>query len=286
MRSHKPDSLQSLDLLHLLKKLCKRHRILQSLSIRVYILSQKHNLCNAIRHQSLYLFHNRLRLTASLTPSYIRYNAIAAEIIASKHNIHARFKRIITLCRQLLHNLVRTLPDIDQLAVKILHLIKQLCKLKNIMGSKHQIDKWIILLDLIHNLLLLHHTPKQNNLHIRIRLLQTMQLTKTAIHLKIGILTNRTGIINHNIRILCFLSLKSNLIHNPCDNLRLLLIHLTSKRLQTISNPPSQLPLPQSHHLRQLRHIIILTLCIILRRCNTRIYLTEINLIKHTLFLS
>ena len=286
MRSHKPDSLQPLDLLHLLKKLCKSHRILQSLSIRVYILSQKHNLCNAIRHQSLYLFHNRLRLTASFTPSYIRHNAITAEIITSKHNIHTGLKRIITLCRQLLHDLIRTLPDIDQLAVTILHLIKQLCKLKNIMGSKHQIDKWIILLDLIHNLLLLHHTPKQSNLHIRIRLLQTMQLTKTAIHLKISILTNRTGIINHNIRILCFLSLKTNLIHNPCNNLRLLLIHLTPKRLQTISNPPSQLPLPQSHHLSQLRHIIILTLCIILRRCNTRIYLTEINFIKHTLFLS
>src|SRR5699024_682547 len=98
-----PDPLQPLDLLYLLEKLSKGHRFFQIFSIRIYILSQKHDFHNSICHQTFNLPDNILWIPAPFSSSYIRNNAIAAEIIAAKHNVDTGFKRIFPLNRKILY---------------------------------------------------------------------------------------------------------------------------------------------------------------------------------------
>ena len=118
MGSHKTNTLQSFHLFQHSEKLGKGHWIFQSFSVGVYILSQKHYLGNSVRHKSFHFLYNGLRFTASLSSSYIRHNTVAAEVVAAKHDIYTGFERIVTLCGKILHNLIRSLPDIYDLHVR------------------------------------------------------------------------------------------------------------------------------------------------------------------------
>ena len=84
---HETDPLQSLDSFYFLQKLCKGNGLFQIFTVGIYILSQQHDLHNAVRHQSLDLTDDILRITAALPATDIRYNTVAAEIIAAEHNI-------------------------------------------------------------------------------------------------------------------------------------------------------------------------------------------------------
>ena len=282
MGGHEADSLQAFDCLNLLKKLGKSDRILQSLAVGVYVLSKKHDLSHAICHQCLDFFHNGLRLTASLPASYVRYDTVTAEIVAAEHNVDAGFERVIAFCRKLFHNLVGAFPDVDQLAVTVLHLIEQLGELENIVGSEYQIDKWIVLLDLVHHLFLLHHAAEKGDLHIRVGFLQAVKLAKTSVYLQIGVLTDGTGVVDNNVGVLCVLSLKADLVHDSGYYLGLLLVHLTAKGLETIGDRASKLLLLEGNHSGKLGHVIILAAGIICRRRASGIYFAEVNFVKHS----
>ena len=39
-----------------------------------------------------------------------------------------------------------------------------------------------------------------------------------SVDLQIGILTDGTGVVDHNVRILCFLTFKTDLVHDSCNN--------------------------------------------------------------------
>ena len=160
MGSHEPDPFKAWNSFYHLKKLRKGYRMLQGFAIGIYILSKKHHLCHPICYQRLHFIYDRLRLSAALPSTYIRNNTVAAEIIAAEHNIYPGFERVITLCRQFFHDLFCTFPNFHQLAVPVFHLIEQLCKPENIVGSKYKIYKWIILPDLIYYMLFLHHAAK------------------------------------------------------------------------------------------------------------------------------
>ena len=90
--------------------------MLQRLTIRVNILSQKHYFCHTICNQCFDFFHDCFRLAALLSSSYIRHDAIAAEIIAAKHNIYTCFKGIFTISRHSLYDLIRLFPDVNDLS--------------------------------------------------------------------------------------------------------------------------------------------------------------------------
>ena len=91
----------------------------QCLSIGINILSQKHNFRYTVSYQTLDLFYDRLRFATLLSSSYIWYNTVTAEIIAAKHNIDTRLKGIFTVSRHTLHDLIRFLPDINDLPFRI-----------------------------------------------------------------------------------------------------------------------------------------------------------------------
>ena len=99
MGSHKSDSLQSFNLLNLLKKLCKCHRLFQILSIRVYILTKEHNFYHTICHKSFNLANDIFWITASLTSTHIRYDTVAAEIVTSEHDVNTGFEGKFTFAR-------------------------------------------------------------------------------------------------------------------------------------------------------------------------------------------
>ena len=92
MRSHKTDSFKTFNLLYFHKKLCKRHWLVKSFSVRIYILSKEHNFYNSICYHTFNFTDNRLWITASFSSSYIWYNTITAEIITTEHNIDSGFK--------------------------------------------------------------------------------------------------------------------------------------------------------------------------------------------------
>ena len=204
MRSHKPDPFQSLNLFNLLQKLCKSNWLIQILSIRIDILSKQHNFHNTIRHKVLNFTDDLPRLSASLPASYIRHDAVAAEIVAAKHDVDTTLKTKFTLIWQLFYNLIGIFPHIHNHLIIFNGLYQQFRKLENIVCTKDQIYETITLFDFCNNFLLLHHTAAQCNHHVWIFFLISMQITKPSVYFIVRILTNSTGIINNKIRILRF----------------------------------------------------------------------------------
>lgn len=82
---------------------------------------------------------------------------------------------------------------------------------------------------------LLHHTAEQDDLHIRILVLEAVKMSKSSINLEVCIFTDSTGIVDHDICFLVILSVIADLIHDSCHNFGLFLIHLTSKCCQAVS---------------------------------------------------
>ena len=113
MGSHESDPLQAFDLLHFLQKLRKGNGVLQILAVGIHILSEQHDLHHTVRHQAFNLPNDILRITAAFPAADLGDNTIAAEIIAAEHNIDTGFERIFSLYRQIFHDLVRILPDIN-----------------------------------------------------------------------------------------------------------------------------------------------------------------------------
>ena len=118
MRSHKTDALQSFHFFQHGKKLGKGHWIFQSFSVGIYILSQKHYFGNSVCHKTFHFLYNGFRFPASLSSSNIRHNTVATEVIAAKHDIYTGFERIVALCGKILHDLIRSIPDIHDLHVR------------------------------------------------------------------------------------------------------------------------------------------------------------------------
>ena len=165
---HETDALQSLNLINLAEKLGKCHRLLQVLSVGVDVLSQQHDLHNAVCYQSLDLIDDILRLSAALPSAHVRHDAVAAEVVAAKHDVDTGLKGIFAVYRKLLHDLVGILPDIHDHAVFAHHAAaQQLRQLENIVGTKDQIDIRVALLDLLNDRRLLHHAATKRDHHAR-----------------------------------------------------------------------------------------------------------------------
>ena len=98
-----------------------------------------------------------------------------------------------------------------------------------IMSTKHQINKGIILMDLLDHFRFLHHAAKQYDLHFFFLFLNALQMSQVSVDLQIGILTDSTGIIDHHIRILFPGNLLiTHFLHNTGNCLCLKGIHLTA----------------------------------------------------------
>ena len=87
--------------------------MLQILSIRVYILSQQHDFHNPIFDQCFDLPYNILCFPAAFPATYIRYNTVAAEIVAAEHNVDSGLEGIFSFVWKIFHDLIRIFPDID-----------------------------------------------------------------------------------------------------------------------------------------------------------------------------
>ena len=92
MRSHKTDAIQSIDLFDFLQKLGKAHRLFQVFSVRIDVLPKQHDFLYSVCHEHSDLPDDIFRLSAAFPSTYIRNDAVAAEIIAAKHNIHTGLK--------------------------------------------------------------------------------------------------------------------------------------------------------------------------------------------------
>ena len=163
MGRHEANPPQALYLLDLLQKLCKGNGILQILTVRINVLPKQHHFHYAIRHQMLNFLYDFFRITAPFPPPHIWHDTVAAEIIASEHNIDSGFVRIFAVYWQLFHDLIGLLPDIDNHFMILEHGHQKLRELKNIVGTEDQIHEAVALCDLLDHRLFLHHTAAESN---------------------------------------------------------------------------------------------------------------------------
>ena len=164
MTGHKTDPSDSRHRLHLPQQLGEGDLPGKASAVRIDILPQQHDLRHAVLRQLPDLRDDLLRAAAALPASDVRHNAVAAEIVAAKHDIHAGLESVLPLHRKILHNPVRLLPDIHH------HLLvegagQQLRELVNIVGSEDKVHKAVALLYLLHFLRFLHHTAAEGDLH-------------------------------------------------------------------------------------------------------------------------
>ena len=198
MGRHKTDAADPFDLLCLTEKLREGDRRIKGFSVRIDILSKKHDLRNAVFCKLFDLPKDRLGFTAFLSSSDIRDDTVAAEIVAAEHYIHTGLERIFPCGGQSFHDLGAVLPDIDDLSAGCKRTIEKLRELVNIMGTEYKIHKRIILPDLFHYMLLLHHTSEKNDFHIRMHAFDAFQMSQMTVDLLVRILTDGTGIVDHD----------------------------------------------------------------------------------------
>ncbi len=228
MGSHKTDALDAVNLCRLPQKLRKGDGHFQIFSVGVYILSKKHDLHHAVRRQFLNLPQDILRLAASLPPPHIGDNAVAAKIVAAKHDVNPRFKEVFSLRRKILHNLVRILPDIDDHLLRLQAAKEKLCEFINIVSAKDQIDKAVALFQLFHHRGLLHHAAAESDPHTRIFLFQAVKKPKSSVNLLVRVIPDCAGIVDHKIRVFVGDGLIAHLLQNTCQLLAVPCIHLTA----------------------------------------------------------
>ena len=121
MGCHEPDALDFIDFFYFLQKLCEGNFIFQVFTVGVDVLTKQHNFYYTICHKTFDLTHDCFWITAPLSSSYVWHNAVAAEIIAAKHDIDTGFKGILSLYRQVFHDLIGILPDVDDHAAAFKH---------------------------------------------------------------------------------------------------------------------------------------------------------------------
>ena len=206
--SHKTDALNPLYLLHFPQKSGKSDRTF-SIPVRIDVLAQKHHFHHAFRCKLPNLPQNLFRLPAALPPSHIGHNAVAAEIVAAKHNVDTGFKRVLSVQGKIFYNLIRSLPDIQDHPLRSKACPQQLGKLENIVGAKDQIHKGITFFQLFNHRFLLHHAAAESNLHTRSAPFQSIQLPKPSIDALICVVPHCAGVENDKIRILVFRGQKS-----------------------------------------------------------------------------
>ena len=280
MGSHKADSLQSFNLLNLLKKLCKCHRLFQILSIRVYILTKEHNFYHIICHKSFNLANDIFWITASLTSTHIRYDTVAAEIVTSEHDVNTGFEGKFTFARKILHNLIGILPDIDHHSLRFKSCHDQFCKFINIVSSKDQVNKPIALLDLLYNSRFLHHTSAESDEHMRILFLLCTKLSQTSVNTQIRIFTDSTGVVDNEV---CFLFIRLFLVSDQFQNTYQLFgvtsVHLTTESRHAKSQISSDLLCFFAYILPRFGNVIVLSLRLSDRSFFGKIYCIKINII-------
>ncbi len=116
----------------------------ENANLRVY--GRLGYLHDAVLNQLFNLTDDVLRRTAALASAHIRYDTVAAEIVAAKHDINARLKCIFALRRQILDDLISSFPDIDDHLPRLKALFQQLCQFIYIVRAENQVHKAVALL--------------------------------------------------------------------------------------------------------------------------------------------
>ena len=97
------------------------------------------------------------------------------------------------------------------------------------MGSENQIHERIILSDLLHHMLFLHHASEEDDLHLRVCSFDAFQMTQMSVDLLVCILTHRTGVKDHDGSLFRTIGLcKAHTKGHARHGFRLEGIHLTS----------------------------------------------------------
>ena len=176
------------------------------------------------------LSDNIFRIPASLTTTDIRYDTVTAEIIASKHDVDTGFELILSVYRQVFHDLIRIFPDIDDHAVRFHRITQKFREFENIMGSEDQIHEPVTLLQFFYHMGFLHHTAAERDHHMRFLLFHAAKISQAAIDTLVGILTDRTGIVNNKVCFVFFICLDiTDRFQNTIQFFRVAGIHLTTK---------------------------------------------------------
>ena len=231
MGSHETNPLQAFDFLHLFQKLRKAHGILEIFAVGVDVLAQQHDFHHAVCHEGTDLLDDLLRLPAPFPATHIGNDAVAAEIVAAKHDVDAGFKEIFPVTGQIFHDLVGVLPDIDDHPVGNHGSVDQLGEFIEVMGTENQVDETVALLDLLHHLRLLHHTAAEGDHHIRVVLFLMTHEAKMAVNLEICVFPDRAGVVNDKVRFLTLSDLIAYGLQNALDLLAVPCVHLTAQSL-------------------------------------------------------
>ena len=174
VRGHKADAEIPLKLFDLMQQLCKVNRMLQTFTVRVYILTQKENLLVAHGNDFFCLTDNLFRLTPYLSAADIRNDAVGTEVVTAIHDLKGSLNALSTLNREVFGNTIFSsfsLIAVNNSAFSPQNSVKKFRHGVQNMGSENQFYKRIALSDLTHYFILLHHTATQANQNRRICLL-------------------------------------------------------------------------------------------------------------------
>ena len=166
-------------------------------------------------------------------------DAVGAVIVAAEHNVDAGFIGVLALYGKILNNLVRGIPDLCDLVTfgikasvfRLVYLAEVLRKAEQVMRSENKIHIRVALFNLFYRALFLRHTAADGNLHIGTVLFKVCGAAQTPEEVLIGIVTDRTGVVDDKIRRFRLNLLESGIPENAGKLLRIPGIHLTAEVL-------------------------------------------------------
>ncbi len=232
---HEPDSFNPLDIIKLVDEIREVHRLAAHLAhalVRVDILPQKRDFANAIRRQILHLAHDILRRTAPLATPRVRHYTICTKIIASIHDVDKSLVLKQPLAGKPLDDFAAVLPDFQLLLLLVIEIVQQIRQTVKVVRPENHVDPRVLRLDRVYHVLLLHHaTANANREALLLFGLPALELPQRPEKPLVRILSDAASVDNYNVRVLSLGHfLVASLNQHPRQRLRIVLVHLASKR--------------------------------------------------------
>ncbi len=198
-------------------------------SICVDGLSEQHHLFDAARGQLANLAHQVGRRNRALAPAHVRHDAERTELVASAHRRHVRAHAAAVVGGDIGIRLRAIESDIDGSVES--RARDHLGQAAVAVWPRHDVEER----RLLHNrdAIMLRHTSEQPKLDLRPRLLKARELPQPVQHLLFGVLANRAGVEQHDVRIVDTVGRDVTGAAQDCAHrLRIGDIHLTAVGLQ------------------------------------------------------
>ena len=173
--------------------------VFRAVAVAVHVLAQQHDFLYAGLPELLRFPEDILHAAGALPAPHIGHDAVGTEIVAAVHDGDVGMPRIQPLHRQPLGDQVFLMGNADHPGALLAQAHQHPRQLVQVMGAEGQVDKAVLLQNLLRHAGLLHHAAAYADQKPGLFLLQFLQPRHVAQRTAFGVVPDAAGVEQHQI---------------------------------------------------------------------------------------